>query len=129
MTIENFKVKFHKDGTICVEDEERSETMVKANVIDSMTSMSDVTDEQAAILLATIENARVTSNDDCSTISYEEMDDDDICKGLIKLLDVYEVDEVIELLEDMKYFEIRETLESVDPVAAVREIEIMYDED
>ena len=99
---------------------------MKSHPVEEIILMSDVSNDEAAILLATIERARMTygSNDD--SITDEEMDEDDICDGLVKLLKVYDVAEVISILEDRKYFEIRELLESADPVAKLRETSILY---
>ncbi|MCI8361826.1 MAG: hypothetical protein HFJ41_01505 [Clostridia bacterium] len=75
-------------------------------------------EREVAILLATITEARIIPTWKKNTYKEVEHADD----AIVKLLQRYDIDNLNDIFEDLRYHEIKSVLESDDPVAALNNV-------
>ena len=83
----------------------------------------EVDENSVAALLYTIERCRILSIVEYSDTpeDYLKIRDRDLEHNIVKLLQRYDIDNLLEIFEDMKYFEIQDILEdNNNPVKALR---------
>lgn len=120
MNMETAKVERHQDEFF-VSSIEDLYIRVCANRVEQITKKVPGLDEtEVAILLATIIGARVMPTH-CGNI-YKEIDRVAADNAIIRLLQNYDIDTLNGIFEEMKYYEMRDILESNNPMRALEEI-------
>ncbi len=110
-------------GSYVVKDVQNLSTKVDANKVDLIaSSLPMVEKEEIAVILATIEIARITPSDQYNKLTtYEKMDDETENNAITKLLTHYDAEVLINCFEEMKYYEIKALFEADDPVFTLHE--------
>ncbi len=124
MNMETTRVEKH-DGEFFVTDIQDLYIGVSVERVEYITGkVPDVDETEVAILLATITEARVILEwrNDIYEEEDEERNEKVANKAIIKLLQEYDIETLNGIFEDMKYHEIKQVLESGNPVAALREV-------
>lgn len=120
MNMETAKVERHQDEFF-VSSIEDLYIRVCANRVEQIAKKVPGVDEtEVAILLATITGARVMPSY-CRNI-YKEIDRVAADNAIIRLLQNYDIDTLNGIFEEMKYYEMRDVLESDNPMRALEEI-------
>ena len=91
-----------------------------SQVEEIISKVTDVDENEVAVLLATIKMSRIIE----STIKgtrYKVIDDTLGIRAIIKLLGYYPIDNLISIFEELKYYQIKEVLESDSPVKELEE--------
>ena len=93
---------------------------VDASLVDRITDKTSETAEDVAILIATIENAREISDEDKSN-EEEPICERDLREGLISLLQHHDATDLCGIFEEMKYYQIKQVMESNNPLEEIWE--------
>lgn len=75
---------------------------------------------EIAILLATIKAARILNSS--KAIQYRKIDEDDKIRSLVKLLRYYDIENLNSIFEELKYYEIKDVLESNCPIKTLSDM-------
>lgn len=124
MKIETATVKKNRDKFF-VTDIDGQKAIIETKQVDVITNNSiQLEEDEVAVLLATIEVARetVVSGGFDKKDVYRAMDEKTKTESIIHLLQQYDIDTLNGIFEEMKYFEIVEVLDSVNPVAVLTEL-------
>lgn len=123
MNMETTRVEKH-DGEFFVTDIQDLYIGVSVDRVEYITKkVPDVNETEVAILLATITETKVIP--EWKNNIYEEDEERSekaANKAIIQLLQEYDIETLNGIFEDMKYHEIKQVLESGNPVAALREV-------
>lgn len=124
MNMETTRVEKH-DGEFLVTDIQDLYIGVSVDRVEYITEkVPDVDETEVAILLATITEARVIPawrNGICEEED-EERIEKSANKAIIQLLQNYNIDTLNGIFEEMKYYEMRNVLESDKPMKALEDI-------
>lgn len=124
MNMETTRVEKH-DGEFFVTDIQDLYIGVSVDRVEYITEkVPDVDETEVAILLATITEARVIPawrNGICEEED-EERIEKSANKAIIQLLQNYNIDTLNGIFEEMKYYEMRNVLESDKPMKALEDI-------
>lgn len=124
MNMETTRVEKH-DGEFFVTDIQDLYIGVSVDRVEYITEkVPDVDETEVAILLATITEARVILEweNGIREEEDEEISEKAANKAIIQLLQGYDIETLNDIFEDMKYHEIKQVLESGNPVATLREV-------
>lgn len=83
-------------------------------------AVDNVQEDEVVILLATIKKNRISTVLSKGT-EYRKVDDSIATEAIIKLLGCFVIDTLISIFEEIKYYQIKEILESDSPVSALDE--------
>ena len=114
MSIETSIIK-RKDNKYIVEDLEGEVTSVDADLVDQIADRTGIDSNDVATVLSVIERSREIHGVDDTLYYQEEISDIDLRNGMIMLLYRYEADDLIGILDDMRYFEIVNVMERTNP--------------
>ena len=97
---------------------------IDTHLIDEIASrVPDVDEDSVATLLFTIDKCRILSIvEGCEFLpDYRKISDHDLLHNITKILQRYDIDNLIEICEELKYFQIRDILEDNDnPIKTLR---------
>lgn len=114
MNMETTKVERHQDEFLVSNIEDLYIGVSTSRVEQMAKKVLDVDETEVAILLATITGAREIATGN------EEIDEVVADSAIIHLLQNYNIDTLNAIFEEMKYYEMRNVLESDNPI---RELE------
>ena len=118
MNIETSTIK-EKEKFYDVQEDDISIKVGKAAVEELVTRVPGVEKVEIIFLMATIENSRLIAT---KTSRNNKMEESTIVKGLINLLQEYEPENLIEILEQIKYYEIERVFSSVKAAEELQEL-------
>lgn len=78
-------------------------------------SVDGVEEDEIVILLATIKKSRIIASITKST-AYKKANDEVATRAIIQLLGYYPIENLIGIFEEMKYYQIKQVLESENPI-------------
>ncbi len=111
MNIETANVERHQDKFFVSSTEDLYSIKVCANRVEQITKkVPDVDETEVAILLATINEKRVESK--LRKYSYKEIDKVAADSAIIRLLQNYDIGNLNDIFEELKYYELRDLLEA-----------------
>lgn len=84
-----------------------------------MLSITDVEEDEMVVLLATIQKNRIAEALENRRKKYKKIEDDVANRAIVELLGCYSVNNLIGIFEEIKYYQIKEILESDSPVRAL----------
>lgn len=120
MNMETTKIEEHQ-GEFLVSDIQDLYIGVSTNRVEQISKrVPDVEEREVAILLATISEARVFPAGRGKI--YKEIDEATANNAIILLLQNYDIDTLNAIFEEMKYNEMRNVLESDNPMRALADI-------
>lgn len=115
MNIETSTIKRVKDR-YAVENIEGMTIRVSAKQVEEIfENVSDVEENEVVILLATIKKNRIITTTDKSK-NYAKINGELATKAIIELLGCYPISTLISIFEEIKYYQIKEILESDAPI-------------
>lgn len=104
-----------------VENEEDLIIRVDSKQVENiLEGVSDVEENEVAILLATIKKNRLMEAKDKSK-AYKKVDDELVTRAIIELLGCYQISNLISIFEEIKYYQIKDVLESDAPIRMLDE--------
>ena len=108
---DEFRVENVEDMIIRVDAEQ---------VAQILKGVNDVEEDEVVVLLATIKKNRIAVTLTAKE-AYEKADDELATKAIIELLGCYPISNLIGIFEEIKYYQIKEVLESDSPIRALDE--------
>lgn len=120
MNIETTTITKGKDE-FSVENVEDMIIRVEVQQVDRiLAAVNDVEEDEVVILLATIKKSRIAVTLKGEK-AYEKADDELATRAIIELLGCYTISNLISIFEEIKYYQIKEVLESDSPIRALDE--------
>lgn len=114
-TVERFR------GSYLVTNIEGLCIKVSQRQVDAIANESEEHNKnEIAILLATIKAARILNSS--KAIQYRKIDEDDKIRSLVKLLRYYDIENLNSIFEELKYYEIKDVLESNCPIKTLSDM-------
>ncbi len=120
MNIESSTIKENQKN-YKVQEEDLSIDVSKEAVEEVLTRVPGVEKEEVIFLIATVENSRLIEAKSESARNHK-MEVSTIVKGLVNLLQEYEPQNLIEILEQIKYYEIERVFNSVKAAEELQEV-------
>lgn len=87
-----------------------------SQVAEILEKVYDVEENEVAVLVATIKMSRIMETA-TKRARYKVVNDEMAIRNIIKLLGYYPVDKLISIFEEIKYYQIKEVLESSSPIS------------
>jgi len=84
-------------------------------VKEILAKTNDMEENEVVILLATIKMSRILESATKQT-RYRVINDEAGIRAIIKLIGYYPIDKLISIFEEMKYYQVKEVLESDSPI-------------
>lgn len=120
MNIETSTIK-KKTNSFQVKNVEDMYIVVDAKQVEEILEhVIGVEEDEVVILLATIKKNRIIATSDKS-MKYTKINDELATKAIIELLGCYPITTLITIFEEIKYYQIKEILESDAPIRIIDE--------
>ena len=118
MNIETSTIKENQKN-YKVQEEDLSIDVSKEAVEEVLVRVPGVEKEEVIFLIATVENSRLI---EAEAAQNHKMEISTVVKGLVNLLQEYEPQNLIEILEQIKYYEIERVFNSVKAAEELQEV-------
>ena len=118
MNIETSTIKENQKN-YKVQEEDLSIDVSKEAVEEVLVRVPGVEKEEVIFLIATVENSRLI---EAKAARNHKMEVSTVVKGLVNLLQEYEPQNLLEILEQIKYYEIERVFNSVKAAEELQEV-------
>lgn len=119
MIIETTKVTRNTDFIVAEDTENEMEIAVDTELVDDFEKKAQIDECEAAVLLATVEKSRMLSSS--TTRIDKKIRESDLLDGLCVLITRFGIQTICDILDTMKYCEIKQIMRSDNPVEELEE--------